>query len=243
VLLCHGISEHSGRYEHVGRQLAEAGYDVHAYDLRGFGGSGGTRAHVDRFSEYVDDLHDLIDELCGADLPVVLIGHSMGGLIALGCVLEHEPRPDLLVLSAPALGATTPAWARLGAKPLARLAPRLRVKAPFDPSVLSRDPRVGAAYVADPLVERAVSCRLGAVFLEEMARVSASCGSLRVPTLCLHGSDDGLVPVGSTAVLGDIDGVERRIVEGARHELFNEPEGPEIVGEIIDWIDEQLSPS
>ena len=104
LLLVHGIAEHAGRYPHVAARLASAGVTTHAYDQRGFGGSGGTRAYVDRWSQYYDDLEDRLADVRAkaGGLPVVLYGHSMGGLIALGYTLADPPRPlpDLLVLSA-----------------------------------------------------------------------------------------------------------------------------------------------
>ena len=117
LLLVHGVAEHAGRYAHVGAQLARAGITTHAFDLRGFGGSGGHRAYVDRWPRFYDDLEDRLTEVrvAAAGLPVVLYGHSMGGLIALGYALAEPPRPlpDLLVLSAPAIDATVPEWKRV----------------------------------------------------------------------------------------------------------------------------------
>ena len=141
VVLIHGIAEHSGRYEHVGGWLADAGLDVLGFDLRGFGASGGRRAYVDRWSQIFDDVADrMIGSLAGAGTrPVVLWGHSLGGLIALGyCIADpSRPLPDALVLSAPAIASSTPGWQRVMARVLTRLAPTLPVRNAFDGSVLS----------------------------------------------------------------------------------------------------------
>src|SRR5438477_6671846 len=135
LLLVHGIAEHAGRYQHVAAQLAAAGIETHAYDQRGFGGSGGHRAYVDRWSQYHDDLEDRLAEVraSAGSLPVVLYGHSMGGLIALGYALADPPRPlpDTLVLSAPALDATVAGWQRRLADILARTVPRFAVANTF----------------------------------------------------------------------------------------------------------------
>src|SRR5438876_556527 len=124
VLLVHGIAEHAGRYPRVVSQLPGAGIAIHTYDQRGFGRSGGHRAYVDRWSQYHDDVEDRLAEVRSAadGLPVVVYGHSMGGLIALGYVLADPPRPlpDLLVLSAPAIDAVVRAS---GQRPTARAGP------------------------------------------------------------------------------------------------------------------------
>jgi lysophospholipase len=136
VLIVHGLAEHSGRYEHVGRQLAEAGLAVEAYDQRGFGGSAGRRAFVERWSENHDDLEERLAALrTSADgRPVVVFGHSLGGLIALGYALAEPPRPlpDALILSAPALDSTIPGWKRAMARVLGRVAPTRELKNDFD---------------------------------------------------------------------------------------------------------------
>jgi len=115
VLIVHGISEHSGRYEAVGQQLAEAGFHVVAYDHRGHGQSGGRRTYVDSFDELLDDLEDHLSEVRQLGLPVVVLGHSMGGLIATAYAVSSRPQPHYLVLSAPALGAEVPSWQRVAA--------------------------------------------------------------------------------------------------------------------------------
>lgn len=244
VLLVHGIAEHSGRYEHVGERLAAAGLDVQAYDQRGFGASGGHRAYVDRWEQQHNDLGERLrfvrSEAAGR--PVVLYGHSLGGLIALGYVLTERPKPDLLVLSAPAIAAAVPGWKRAMAVVLGRVAPRARIPNDFDGAALSRDPAVGERYLADPLNEHATTTRFGAEILAEQARVLVDLGRLSVPTLVIHGTEDGIVPVASSEPLGQLASVTRRTYPGLRHELHNEPEGPAILDEVIAWISEHVVP-
>ena len=112
VLIVHGIGEHSGRYERTGRLMSEAGLDVHAFDLRGHGLSGGRRVFVRRWNDYLDDVEIRLAAVREPGRPVVLFGHSMGGTIALTYACSDRPTPDLLVLSAPTLHATIPAWQR-----------------------------------------------------------------------------------------------------------------------------------
>ena len=150
VILVHGLAEHSGRYEHVGRQMADAGLDVESYDQRGFGASGGRRAFIERWSLNHDDLEDRLASVrarVAAGHPVVVFGHSLGGLIALGYVVVEpaRPLPDALVLSAPAIDSTIPAWRQALARVLGRIAPTGTLKNDLDGAILSRDPAVGAA--------------------------------------------------------------------------------------------------
>jgi alpha-beta hydrolase superfamily lysophospholipase len=238
VLLVHGLGEHSGRYEHVGDQMAAAGRDGEAYDHRGNGGSGGRRGHVDRWEQYLDDLAGRLAPVrASADgRPVVLYGHSMGGLIVLGYLLTDRPKPDLVVLSSPALDSTLAEWKKSLAPTLSRIVPTLAIPNGIDGSTLSRDPAVAASVGADPLATKSSTARFGAEALTEQARVRSEYAGLTLPTLVLHGLDDGLVPPQASEILGSLPNVERRTYPGLRHELHNEPEGPAIVGEIIDWI-------
>jgi acylglycerol lipase len=238
VLLVHGLGEHSGRYEHVGEQMAAAGLDVYAYDLRGNGGSGGRRGHVDRWEQYHDDLGERIEAVRAAagQRPVVLYGHSMGGLVVLGYLLGGRPKPDLAILSSPGLDSTLASWKKAIASTLSRVAPTLAIPNGVDGSTLSRDPAVAAKVAADPLAAKASTTRFAAEALTEQARVRRDYAGLTLPTLVLHGLDDGLVPAQASEILASLPNVERRTYPGLRHELHNEPEGPAIVDEIIDWI-------
>ena len=114
VLLVHGLGEHSGRYEHVGERMTAAGLDVSAYDHRGMGGSGGSPGDIDAWSTYHDDLAERLGAVRAAagTRPVVLYGHSLGGLICAGYLLTDRPKPDLAVLSSPGLDSTLPGWKR-----------------------------------------------------------------------------------------------------------------------------------
>jgi acylglycerol lipase len=241
VLLIHGISEHSGRYEHVGRFLADRGFEVVAIDLRGFGQSGGRRAYVSSFDDYSDDVEDQMAEVRALGVPVVLLGHSMGGLIALSYALSARPAPDLLVLSAPALGANVPAPLRMLTPVLARLAPHLDVPSPIRGEMLATDPAVAEAYLADPLVVRTVTPSLGHALLRQVRWANENLARLTIPTLVLHGADDQLVPARSTRPLADLAVVTRRTYPALRHEIFNEPARVAILQELTDWLAAQLA--
>lgn len=245
ILLVHGIAEHSGRYEHVGRQLAAAGLEVHAYDQRGFGASGGRRAYVERWAETHDDLEDRLRAVRAeaGGRPVAVFGHSLGGLIALGYALAEPPRPmpDALVLSAPALDSTVPGWKQVLARVLATVAPTMTLANAFDGSLLSRDPSVGEAYLADPLNTHVTTMRFGAEALAEQARVRQALARLSVPALVYHGEADALVPPASSEPLAAVPGVTRRTWPDLRHESHNEPEGSAVIAGVIEWLRSSLA--
>lgn len=248
VLLVHGIAEHAGRHRHVAARLGQAGLDTHAYDLRGFGDSGGARAYVERWSRYHDDLEDQLAAVRAAahDLPVVLYGHSMGGLIALGYVLAEPPRPqpDLLVLSAPAISAAIASWKRALAAVLGRTLPRFAVANGLRAGGLSRDPSIDVAYRSDPLNTHSTTAGLGMELLREQERVGhrlARLDRLPMPTYVFHGSDDPIVPVSFSAPLDGKQNVTRRVYPGLRHEMHNEPEGEAVIGDTAAWITKALA--
>ncbi|HVD30272.1 MAG TPA: lysophospholipase [Methylomirabilota bacterium] len=248
LLLVHGIAEHAGRYRHVASQLANAGITTHAFDQRGFGGSGGHRAYVDRWSQYHDDVEDRLAEVRSvADgLPVVLYGHSMGGLIALGYTLADpaRPLPDLLVLSAPAIDATVPAWKRRLADILGGTVPRFAIANTFPKGGLSSDPAVEAAYLADPVAVHRTTARLGVSLFREQDRVKSALTSgrpLPVATYVLHGADDPIVPEWASRSLEGRTNVTRRVYDGLHHETHNEPTGATVIDDTIAWIVRQVT--
>lgn len=239
VVLVHGIAEHSGRYERTGSLLSDADFHVRSFDLIGFGATGGPRGDIGAWSLYHDQIERHMQWAREQGVPVVLMGHSMGGNLAAGYVLSGRASPDLLVLSAPALGGGA-GWQRVLASVFSKIAPTLAVANSLKGDQLSRDPAVGEAYFADPLVYAKTTPRLGDALFEAMTEVTESAPRLEIPTLVLHGGADTIVPPQSTAILGEIPGVERRLYPELRHEILNEPEGPEIVAEIVTWVNARL---
>lgn len=236
MLLLHGIAEHSGRYEHVGARLAAAGIEVVAIDHRGYGLSGGRRAYVRSFDQFHADVEDQLAQVRTLRLPTALLGHSMGGLIALGYVLSGAPEPDALALSGPALGAQMPAALRALVPVLARVAPRLRVPTPVDAEQLATDPAVGEAYFADPLVVTTTTPALAHALLTAMHDANRRLDALAVPTFVQHGGDDALVPTASSEPLDGRWAVQRRVYPGLRHEIFNEPSHAAVLDDLLAWL-------
>ena len=239
VVLVHGLAEHSGRYARTGSLLARAGFHVRSFDLRGAGASGGRRWDIEDWSLYLDQIERHVDWAATRGAPIVLMGHSMGGTLVIDYAGSDRRSPHMLVLSAPGISGGA-RWQRAVAPLLARMVPTLPVPNRLKGEQLSRDPAVGEAYFADPLVHTSSTPRLGAQLFDAIARARATAEILDLPTLVLHGGSDTIIAPGSTAFLGDLHGVERRLYPGLRHEILNEPEGPQVVADIVEWIDSRL---
>lgn len=239
VVLVHGLAEHSGRYERTGSLLAAAGFHVRSFDLRGAGGSGGRRWDIEDWAQYLEQIQRHVDWAASSPAPVVLMGHSMGGTLVLDYAGSGRPLPDMLVVSAPALigGAR---WQRALAAILARMMPTLHVPNLLKGEQLSRDPAVGEAYFSDPLVHTSSTARFGAQAFAAIDRTRGSVPNLDLPIFVVHGGSDTILPPGSTAFMGDLDKVDRRLYPGLRHEVLNEPEGPQVVADIVEWIKARL---
>jgi alpha-beta hydrolase superfamily lysophospholipase len=238
MLIVHGLGEHSGRYDRTGGLFAAAGIDATALDLRGHGGSGGRRGDVEQWTDFLDDIGAILATVrsSAAGRPVVLLGHSMGGLLSADYVLAGRTPPDVLVLSSPALDDGLPRWQHAVGPVLARAVPRLAMKNAWGPEVLSRDPEVGRRAREDPGCPQSATVRLGAFGFEAQARVRSNVARLDIPTLVFHGREDRLVPPRASEPFQGLPGVTRRVYAGLRHETLNEPEGPQIVADVVDWL-------
>lgn len=240
VLIVHGMGEHSGRYGHVGDHLADHRFDVLAFDQLGFGQSEGRRAHVDSFDQLLDDVEALMAERRELDVPVVLLGHSMGGLVVAAYLVSGRPQPDLAVLSAPLLEVEVEAWRRVAAPILGRIVPRLFIPNKIDGAVLSRDVAVQQAYVNDPLVTTGQTAGMGKAILEAMDRTGKAIHQISIPTYVLHGAEDELVPISASEPLRELPSVTYKVWDGLRHECFNEPEQNEVLAALSKWLLAQL---
>ena len=250
VVLVHGLAEHSGRYQRLARHLVARGYAVHAFDLRGHGRTAGPRSNIGRFDDLVADVAAAVTRARArhASVPVLLLGHSMGGAVALATALAHPSLVDLLVLSAPAVGAD-PAVPRLQlivGRLLSRIAPSVGILR-LDSAWVSRDADVVRAYDADPLVFRgSLPARTLVELLGAMHRFLADVPALRMPVLVLHGTADRLVPLAfAEPVYARLGSADRTVIryEGLYHEVFNEPERARVLADLDAWLDRQLSPA
>jgi alpha-beta hydrolase superfamily lysophospholipase len=242
VVIAHGAGEHSGRYAHVAARLVDEGYAVYALDHRGHGRSAGHRAVIDRMDNAVEDLDRLVTTAASEQpgVPIFLVGHSMGGTIALRYAIAHQDRLTGLILSAPlaALEAASPVT-RLIARLLSALTPRLGLFA-VDPELVSRDPAVVKAYADDPLVHHG---RIPARTIAELAAAVQSLpntvGSITLPTLIMYGSGDHLAPPAGSMMLNDRIGAADttlKTYDGLYHEILNEPERDAVMDDMCSWL-------
>jgi alpha-beta hydrolase superfamily lysophospholipase len=248
LLLSHGLGEHAGRYAALARDLAPRGIEVHALDHRGHGRSGGARAYVDRFSRFVDDFEAFrlhaVDAL-PAGLPVFVLGHSLGGLIALRW-LEAHPEAGLAgaVLSAPLLGVKTkaPRWKLALSGMLSRLLPWLPLSNEIDPAELSGDPAYVRSYREDPLVHARITPRLYTEMMAAIGDAVAERGRLALPLLFLVPGADSIVREEETLrfAAGLAGDVTVRRYPGFRHESLNELERARPVADVAGWIEARI---
>ena len=248
VLLAHGYAEHAGRYAHVAKRLTDAGYAVYAVDHWGHGRSDGEGGYVPRFSAYLDGMTELLTlvEINHGDTPRLLLGHSMGGLIATLFLIERQEAFVAAAVSGPAILPAEPpsrftVWI---SRFLARFFPRLGVLS-LDANGVSRDRAIVEAYKADPLVYGGkIGARLGKEFMDAMAAAQAGAPKIRLPILIQHGAADRLTaPSGSRYLFDHVASVDKRleIYPGLFHEIYNEPEREMVLDDLIGWFDAHLA--
>lgn len=242
LVLVHGYAEHLGRYRAFAEYFTAAGYAVHALDHRGHGKSGGARAVIDSFAKADADIDRLVDRVRaeGGLAQVKLVGHSMGGSLALNYALNHPEKLSGLVLSGPAIGGGLPRAQAWLLALIAQVAPSLGMIR-LDADAVCRDPQIVADYKADPLVFHGkVPARTAREMMQAIATYPARVGAMRVPCLLMHGSADSLVRAADAQPVFDAIGSPDktvRIFDGLYHEIFNEPERSEVLGLVRGWLD------
>lgn len=246
ILVAHGVAEHAGRYAHVAERLVGLGLKVVIPDHRGHGRSGGKRLMLRDMSEFTTDLETLRQREVLPGRPTYLLGHSMGGEIALDYALDHQSDLAALILSGPAVvpgDDISPLLMRV-AKVLGKVVPGLPGQKLGSDSI-SRDPAVVKAYDEDPLVFRgALKAGIGGAMLRTMETFPLRLPGLRLPLLVLAGSDDRLVkPEGAELVVRLAGSADKtlKIYPDLFHEVFNEPEKELVLGDLTDWLKAHLA--
>lgn len=247
VVLSHGLGEYARRYDHVAQRFAEAGLATYALDHRGHGRSGGKRVLVRDISEYTADFDTLV-KIATRENPgrkCIVLGHSMGGGIVFAYGVERPDNYDLMVLSGPAVAAQDQVSPLLAfvAKALGSIVPGLPAQE-LDVDAISRDPAVVKAYKDDPLVYHGkVPAGIGRALLQVGETMPQRAPALTAPLLVVHGSDDRLIPVAGSQRLVECVGstdVELKVYPGLYHEVFNEPEREQVIGDVVSWITARL---
>jgi alpha-beta hydrolase superfamily lysophospholipase len=245
LLIVHGLAEYAGRYRDIATTLAERGISCFADDQRGHGSRPGTRTHVDRFDDFVDDLNLAAESLRrrSPELPLFIWGHSMGSIVAICAVLTARHRWRGAITTSNSLEVF-----RRGPNPLnplfrlaSRVAPQIRVPLGLDPRKISTDEAVQRAYGSDPLIPPTASLRLIVEFAAACERCRRSAAQLTLPWLVVHGEADAIAPVQGSRMLFDaLHSQDKQLViyRGLRHEVHNEQpaERAKFIDLISDWI-------
>jgi alpha-beta hydrolase superfamily lysophospholipase len=245
----HGLGDHSGLYPNLGSYFPPRGMPVYAYDMRGNGRSPGQRAYLARWHEYRDDLAAFLGRVrqWEGELPLFLLGNSLGGLVVLEYALRHPAGLAGVIAAAPPLGqlGVPPLLMALG-RLLSRVFPRFSLNVGMDLSGLARDPVVVETVLADPFFHRRGTARLSTEVTTTIVRVQDGAADLSVPLLILHGSDDRMVPPdGSRSFFAKVRHPDREFREypGAYHGLFADLNHREVLRDLERWIGERVPPS
>ena len=233
VVLAHGYAEHSGRYAHVAERLISAGLDVYAPDHRGHGRSAGVRGDIGSWKSVVADLDAIVDVAVAEspDRPVFMVGHSLGGAIAIAYALEHQDRLAGLTLSAPAIEVAPELLALAGLPEIPPL--------PLADGVCS-DPAVVQAYKDDPLVYQGPPPRnLLLLMADAPDELVTRLSELTLPVQVMQGSADALIPLG--ALRSVVSGVSSsdlvaQVWQGLFHEIYNEPTNGAVLDALVGWL-------
>ncbi len=256
LLLVHGLGEHIGRYAELIESLVHAGYAVTAYDQRGHGLSGGPRGGLPHADVLLGDVAAIIDHIgersVGGRLPLVLLGHSMGGTVVGRFVAEGlMPKPAAWYRPVQGMVVSSPAWAadlnpvQKLLMQLGRLLPDLAAGNGLKPAGISRDPQVVRAYAADPCVHNRITPRLARFILSAGGEVLALAPRWQTPSLLMWaGADRCVAPRGSAAFAAAAPPqcVQTCCFEGLYHEIFNEPERERVVAQLLDWLGTRFPP-
>ena len=245
VLIAHGACEYGGRYEHIAGEFVERGWRVVVPDLRGHGRSGGTRTHVGSFQEYVADLEAVRNRLALNPDRTMLIGHSMGGLVAIRYCQRFPDYVAGLVLTSPLLGVQVPIPRTIIAigKIMSYIAPRTRFQSRVDTADTTHDEQALIARENDPLVERSMTAGWFFAMRRAMRKAWDEAPRIELPTLILQAGADRIVdPVAPQIWLARTGSVDQTFqsFDGHFHELFNEPDWRETTAIVGDWIEAHL---
>lgn len=243
IVLVHGLGEHMGRYAHVIAHLNDWGFAVRSYDHYGHGKSSGHSGCLPSDNRLLDDLGMVIDatrKQMTQGTPLILLGHSMGGLVAARFASLAMRPIDALVLSSPALGAKLSGFQKFLLHTLPLFAPNLAVANGLDASKISHDAAVVKAYLADPLVHNKISPRLGKFIFDNGAATLAKAPEWSVPTLLMYAGQDKLVDAAASRMFIELAPktmLQSTCYEALYHEIFNEVDSSPVFGELRGWLD------
>jgi len=242
VCLVHGLGEHTSRYQHVAAAFAKDGFITLAADLRGHGRSGGPRGHIGSIEDFMKDIDILLEQAAQRypGLPIILYGHSLGGLLVLNYSLLRKPRIKGVIATSSGLRSALedqPVKVAL-AKVLGSIIPNVSLPSGLDASAISHDEAVVQAYKNDSLVHDKVSLGFGKIVLGAAGWTMAHAGEFSLPLLLMHGKSDAITfPSGSIEFASAVkDKCTLVLWDNAYHELHNEFEKDEVLKRMLLWM-------
>jgi alpha-beta hydrolase superfamily lysophospholipase len=242
VIFVHGLGDHSGLHPAVSEALVPLRVTVTAPDLRGNGRSPGRRGHVDAWDEFREDLRRLVLRVRATDpdIPLFLVGFSLGGLVVLDYALHHADGVRGVIALAPPLGELgVPRVLLALGRVVSRVWPGFSLRTGMDLSGLARDPQVVRDVRADPLFHRLGSARLSTEVTATITRVQEQAPDFPLPVLILHGDADRMVlPEGSRRFIGRVGQADKRLIEypGAYHALVADTGRERVLADLCEWI-------
>lgn len=246
VCLVHGLGEHTSRYAHVAEAFGKEGYILFGADLRGHGRSGGARGHISSIEDFMQDIDVLLEQARARyeSLPIILYGHSLGGILVLHYGLVRKPEVKGVIATSSGLHTALEKQQVkvLMAKALGSLIPNTSVASGLDPKSISRDEKVVQAYIDDPLVHYKVSLGFGRIMLGITSWTLAHAAEFSLPLLLMHGKADMLAFPSSSMEFAVPLNEKCTLVlwNDAYHELHNEPEKNEVFKTMTIWMDARL---
>jgi acylglycerol lipase len=245
LIIVHGFKDHGTRYNELANRLAQRGFAVHAFDLRGFGSSGGRRVYVESFDEYIEDLTSYVDITRARESgkPVFLLGHGLGGTIALEYVLQKSPQLAGLIVSGTPLRSTLSGFKRAMTRAAGTVLPLLAILS-VDVEKVSQDREVVRACKEDPLIAQGNGpARTARELLSAMSHIGEQERELRTPLLILHGAADAISsPDGSRDLFERASSKDKtlHVYEGMFHDLWREPAREQVMGDLFAWLESHL---
>ncbi len=250
MVLSHGVGEHSGRYGNVIERVLPKGFSVWAPDHRGHGQSGGKRGHVLNFVQYLTDLRltvELAKKDMPGEMPCFLLGHSMGGLIALDFAQHYPELIDGVVASSPCLGMVIeiPAVKKVLGSFMSYVWPGMTMGSGLDATKISRDENVVSTYNNDPLVHDRVSARFFTELLAAMESVNQQASALNVPVLMQVAGEDYLVNADSSKHFFEkltLQDKTLHVYDDMYHEIYNAPQDQKerVLDDLETWLLKEL---
>jgi lysophospholipase len=236
VLILHGICEHLGRYVYLKNQFNTMSFNVYRFDFRGHGYSEGRKAHIDDYNEYIDDVDVMLKKVKveNPNVPVIILGHSFGGFIAVAYGIINQNRAEGYIISAP----TTSDEAGILDTFKSNMAIDTYVQNNLSKIVCS-DAQVRKEYVEDPLVHDKMSIGLVKEMLKGIAWMKRSIEKFNDPILLIHGEEDQIVSyIDSEDLYEKMSSKDKNIIiyPGLWHEILNEKMKDQVILDVITWI-------